>query len=111
MVEKGQKIGVPCPYMTFDPNGAHTCAILTELSRMKHPEWNYGGTMCVWYHGVAYDIGDWREEDIPKLCPRGHTFEEIDAKIQLLLERVDWGNRPVDRKSQNGGSSAKESHA
>ena len=100
MVEKRRKIGFPCPYMVFDPNGCHACAILSELSRMKHPEWNYGNTMCVWYHSVAYDVGTW-EENVPKVCPRGYTFEEIDAKIQLLHERVDWGNRPVDRKSQD----------
>ena len=100
IAEKRLRLGVPCPYMVFDPNGYHSCAILTELSRMEHPDWEPADVMCVWYHAVCYDIGEWREEDIPKICPRGHTYEEIDAKIQLLLEKVDWGNRPIDRKTR-----------
>ena len=96
IAEKRKKLGFTCLYMVFDPDGCHSCAILTEISRTKHPEWKYGGTMCVWYHAVCFDVGDWREEDIPKQCPRGYTYEEIDAKIQLLLEKVDWGNRPIN---------------
>jgi len=51
--------------------------------------------MCVWYHSIAFDIGTW-EKNLQGSCPLGYTFEEIDAKIQLLLEKVDWDNRPID---------------
>jgi len=30
------------------------------------------------------------EQDVPKLCPKGYTWKQIDAKIQPLMDRVDW---------------------
>jgi len=29
MVEATEEIGFPCPYMVFDPNGYHSCSVLT----------------------------------------------------------------------------------
>ena len=81
--------------MFFDPNGYHLCSILNELDKTKHPEWTSHRIMCVWYHSIAFDIGTW-EKNLQGSCPLGYTFEEIDAKIQLLLEKVDWDNRPID---------------
>jgi len=113
-----ERICFPCPHMIFDPAGYHGCTILTELYNFKFPKRKeVGHTLCAWFFDlsnpsitVTVTPGkihweqpkiEWREPerlkvteaDVPKLCPLKYTFKEIDAKIQPLMQKVNWEKR------------------
>ena len=117
-----KELTAPCPYMIFDPNGYHTCELkpcdgsycvcawfydlsnpgfTIEISR--NPKTDKIGSVSTFDLPDSEEYKDMvrntlTEDDVPKLCPRGLSFKQIDAKIKILHERVNWGNRPMDRR-------------
>lgn len=106
-------IAKPCKFMVYDKNGYHTCEILSAQCK--------DNVLCAWF----YDLGNptihvtiklgripwekpefkWEEpdrpeiteDDVPKLCPLGYTFKEIDARISLLNEKVFRSKEYIQR--------------
>ena len=103
MKKKNKRMSVPCPYMIYDPQGYHTCALQGT------------NVLCAWHYNVLGEsytvsfttdertgeitiISDFNfperieerrrnamtKEDVSKLCPRGFTYEQIDSKIKAL---------------------------
>lgn len=111
MVET-KELAVPCPYMVFKTDGYHECAILREQKNSKV------GPLCAWFFdlfnptryfqivenkktGKPSIISEFNfpdiphekemtEADVPKICPKGYTDKEINAKIQPFMDKVDW---------------------
>lgn len=108
-----ESVSMPCPYIIFDPIGYHTCSLLpADKGRFCLCAWFYDlGNPCITievsidpitkkFGAVStFDLPQSEEykdmvkqtkteEDVPKLCPRGFTFKQIDAKIQVLNKRL-----------------------
>ena len=93
-LERGKRVGLPCPYMVYDPRGYHGCAISTELFRFENPNSDIKHPiLCAWFFDICDDGIKTRtsKEVVPKICPRQYTYEEIDAKIQCLMKKCFGG--------------------
>jgi len=97
-MEELKSIGYPCRYMVYSSIGYHTCALLTDYSNtIQRFKKLHGakirecdsGVVCAWF----FDINDdgihtiTPKSVVPKICPLGYTYEEIDAKIQPLMNK------------------------
>jgi len=116
MIETKELV-VPCPFMVFKANGYHECVILREQENSKvgplcawffdlfNPSWTISisrnpktgemASISTFDLPESEEYKDFvkrtmTEEDVPKLCPKGYTFEQIDTKIQPLMDKVDW---------------------
>ena len=117
-LKKNDKLAVPCVYMIFDADGYHECELTRCLCAWFYDVCNPGFTVELSVNEKTgkvssvstFDFPDseeykdmvkrtMTEDDVPKLCPRGFTWKEIDAKIKPLMDRVQWGHRPMDQVS------------
>jgi len=115
-----KELAVPCPFMVFKADGYHECSILREQGNSRTGSlcaWFYDcfrGTDD--FVELMYEVKDGKpinpilihesthlpdvhrqrmkdfliESDVPKICPKGYTFKQISAKIQPLMDKVDW---------------------
>jgi len=108
MNEKIKRIAAPCPFMIYDKMGYHCCALKGSNVLCA---WNYnvlGESFTVEFikderTSEIITVSDFvfperieeirrramTKEDVPKICPRGFTYEQIDAKIRALEELHD----------------------
>lgn len=131
-VASTERLTMPCANMIFDPEGYHKCNFLRSGDDFCICAWFYdvcnpgftveisvdsqtGKTSTVSTFGFP-DGEEYKdmventktEEDVPKLCPRGFSYEQIDAKIKILNDRVQWDNRPSDQASRRRECKDKE---
>jgi hypothetical protein len=126
LISQQKEIVAPCPYMIFDANGYHKCELMPVVDSEGNNThcvcaWFYDvcnppitiefsidqktgkvGSVSTFDLPDSEEYKDMvkrtmTEADVPKLCPRGFTYRQIDAKIAILNGRVQWGNRPIDR--------------
>lgn len=99
-IEMLKTIGFPCRYMRFNPFGYHSCAILTgkfkdKMKQLNRPNDAEGEVLCTGHIGFYTDLEKWSKDDVPHICPLRFTYDEIQAKLQLLSKLIDWDNRPL----------------
>jgi hypothetical protein len=110
-------LSMPCPHMIFDASGYFRCELMPFKKTFCLCAWFYdlnnpGFTVevSVDSKGKPTSVSDFdfpdsnemkelrentvTEDDVPKICPKGFTFKQIDAKIQPLMAKVDWKHRP-----------------
>jgi len=95
-----KRVGYPCRYMIYDSDGYHGCALLTDYCNTIKTFKKLHGikvrdsiatspVVCAWFYDVLDDgIKTITPKSVvPKICPLEYTYEEIDAKIQVLMNR------------------------
>ena len=110
-------LSMPCPHMIFDASGYFQCELKPTKKAFCLCAWFYdisdpGYSVELDFHSKGkpgyvsnFNFPDSKEikemekrtmteDNVPKLCPKGFTFKQIDAKIQPLMAKVDWKHRP-----------------
>ena len=72
-----EQISCPCPYMIFDSDGYHSCAILSAINNSRVVVCASIGVGLPLTYPVV-------ESDVSKICPRSLTYQQIEAKMRLL---------------------------
>ena len=103
-----------CPHLTFDERGYHYCSLATDLLQRGHVKgalksfllppsvverlteeiWKYfkphaaskGSVLCAYFYDFCDDEGECSEEDVPKMCPKGFTYKQIETMVKRLRE-------------------------
>lgn len=104
---------IPCEYMIYRSDGYHQCAVLQgalclwfydilgfsyQIEVSVNPETGEKSIISetnlpeVWEEKLSKCP---RESDVPKRCPKGYTYDEIDRKIQPLMKKWRGESRPV----------------